>query len=168
MDDEKKWISRVHVRTTNISLRIVILISTCWKYPEPWKWGSRVAGFRSFRDVVYVILMVICFLGLLLAIYAARNWKCSKMSFLLLLLVIFVARGWKCSKWTSWGHFWPYVRPEAEMLKISFIDLLLTIYMCAQGLEMLKMSFWGCFWPYVRPGTENAWNLPGQSYERSE
>ena len=66
-------------------------------------------------------------------------------------------QGLEMLKMSSWGHFWPYVRPGAEMLKISFVDLLLNIcaargrkcsksasratfgHMCGQGLKMLEI-----------------------------
>ena len=113
-----------------------------------------------------------------------QELKIAKMSCLVLLLAIFAARGWKCSRWASWVHFWPYVRPGFEnpqnelpgatfgrmcgqglkMLKISFLGLLFAI--CAAiGWECWKSAAWGYFWPYVRPRAENAWSeLPGLTF----
>ena len=42
-----------------------------------------------------------------------QGLKMLEMSFLGLLLAISAARGWKCSKLASWGYFWPYLRPGA-------------------------------------------------------
>ena len=71
-----------------------------------------------------------------------QGLKMLEMSFLGLLLAISAARGWKCSKLASWGYFWQYLRPGAgniqNKLSVTTFD-----HRRGQGLEMLKISFLG-------------------------
>ena len=65
-----------------------------------------------------------------------------KISFLGQLLAIGAARGWKCQNLASRGYFWPYLRPGAgniqNKLSVTTFD-----HRRGQGLEMLKISFLG-------------------------
>ena len=63
-----------------------------------------------------------------------------KISFLGLLLAISAARGWKCSKLASWGYFWPYLRPGAGNIQ-NKLSVTTVGHMRGQGLEMLKIRF---------------------------
>ena len=51
--------------------------------------------------------------GLTFGHICGQGLEMLKISFLGLLLAISAARGWKCSKVASWGYFWPYLRPGA-------------------------------------------------------
>ena len=68
-----------------------------------------------------------------------QELKIAKMSCLVLLLAIFAARGWKCSRWASWVHFWPYVRPGFENAQNKLPGASFC-YMCGHWLRMLKIS----------------------------
>ena len=101
-----------------------------------------------------------------------------KINILELLLAIWAARSWKCSKWASWNYFWSHVRPRAEnaqnelpgatleqmcgqelkMLKISFLGLLLA-RCAARGWKLSKWASWGYSSPcYVWAKSENTSN----------
>ena len=61
-----------------------------------------------------------------------QGLKMLEMSFLGLLLAISAARGWKCSKLASWGYFSPYLQPGGW--KCSKLVPGLTFgHICGQG-----------------------------------
>ena len=65
-----------------------------------------------------------------------------KLSFLGLLLAISAAKGWKCSKLASWGYFWQYLRPGGGNAQNKLPGTTFG-HRRGQGLEMLKISFLG-------------------------
>ena len=65
-----------------------------------------------------------------------------KIKFLEILLAISAARGWKCSNLASWGYFWRYLRTGGGNAQNKLPGTTFG-HRRGQGLEMPKLSFPG-------------------------
>ena len=73
------------------------------------------------------------FLGLLLAIHAAKSWKCINWASWAYFWLICAARDWKWSTWATVQHF---VRPMSQMQGIDF-----SLYFTGMWLLWLSLIF---------------------------